>query len=447
MLLDLLLAVARTDPGRELLVAPDRRLTYADGAARAQELALALRDAGLRRFGIAGTDPADTVLLLVAASAIGAEACVYPAGDRAAADALATALGHDRYVTPDGDASGTALPLGTLTGGAGELPAPATDPVLILTSGTTGAPKGTRHRWSRLLATARPEDGTGQRWLLAYNTSQFAGLQLILHALVSGATIVVPASVQPRHAVDAMRTAGVTHASATPTFWRFATHLLREPGTVRPPLQQITLGGEAIPEAVLVELHELFPAARISQVYASSEFGSSVSVRDGKPGLPVSVLDRTDDAPVQLRIVDGELHARSTVGMLGYHGVDDRASGWHATGDLVEIVDDRIRFVGRTSEIINVGGVKVAPLPIEEVVSRVPGVVAAVVYGRTNPVTGNVVATDVVAADGVDTDALKAAIRDAVKALPDAHRPRSIRVVDALDLPNQKLRRPSGPAS
>ncbi|HVU71892.1 MAG TPA: class I adenylate-forming enzyme family protein [Mycobacteriales bacterium] len=447
VLLDLLLDVVRTDPQRPFLITPDRTRAYAEVAEEAQDLARGLRAAGHVRVGIAVGDPATAIVLLIAASAAGVEPCVYPQGDATARGELAAQLGHEVVVVDDAPLSDIgALPVGALRGGAADLPDAPDDAVMILTSGTTGRPKGTRHRWSRLLTVVQAGEGAQQRWLLAYNMNQFAGLQVVLQALASGAAIVVPASVQPRHAVEAMRVHGVTHASATPTFWRFAAHLLQEPGAVRPALQQVTLGGEAIPEPVLAAIVALFPDARISQIYASSEFGSSVSVRDGRPGLPLSVLDRSDDAPVQLRIVDGELQARSSVGMVGYHGDADRDAGWHPTGDLVEIVDDRIRFVGRTSDVINVGGVKVAPLPIEEVVSAVPGVVAAVVYGRPNAVTGNVVATEVVAAEGVDADDLKARIRAAVTALPDAHRPRSIRIVDALDVRNQKLRRPTEPS-
>ena len=48
--------------------------------------------------------------------------------------------------------------------------------------------------------------------------------------------------------------------------------------------------------------------------------------------------------------------------MLGYYGEEPvDADAWRPTGDLVEIVGDRIEFRGRVSEIINVGGVKVHP--------------------------------------------------------------------------------------
>ena len=95
------------------------------------------------------------------------------------------------------------------------------------------------------------------------------------------------------------------------------------------------------------------------------------------------MLEHGDDDDVAMKIVDGELWIRSRTGMLGYYGEPPiEADGWRATGDLVEIAGDRIVFRGRTWEIINVGGIKVHPLPIEELVSAVPGVAMARVYGR-----------------------------------------------------------------
>jgi acyl-coenzyme A synthetase/AMP-(fatty) acid ligase len=132
--------------------------------------------------------------------------------------------------------------------------------------------------------------------------------------------------------------------------------------------------------------------------------------------------------------------------MLGYYGeppVD--ADGWRATGDLVEVEGDRILFRGRSSEIINVGGVKVHPLPIEERVSAVPGVDMARVYGRPNPMTGAIVALEVVAAPGADRDEVDAAIRAACADLPAAARPRNIRFVDSVTTAGSKIvRRTTG---
>jgi acyl-CoA synthetase (AMP-forming)/AMP-acid ligase II len=322
--------------------------------------------------------------------------------------------------------------------------------VLILTTGSTGASKGTRQLWARLIRAVRqPDDAPGTRWLLAYNLNQFAGVQLLLHVLVSRATLVAPPSSHARDVLDTMRADATTHVSATPTVWRLLVAGLDPSTAAGIPLVQITLGGEATPADLLQRLGELFPSARISHVYAGTEFGSAVSVGDGLPGLPVSVLDRPADADVRLRVVDGELQVRSRIGMVGYlEGDDADDEHWHATGDLVEERDGRLHFVGRTTEIINVGGAKVHPLPIEELVRTVDGVEAVAVYGRKSPITGQIVALDVVLSDGADQETVDAAIRETTLALPAPGRPRRIRFVPELQTRGNKLvRRQQEPSS
>jgi acyl-CoA synthetase (AMP-forming)/AMP-acid ligase II len=449
VLTELVRRIATTDPDRPLLLALGRSVTYAEGLARAERIAAGLDAAGAARFAIAATDALEILPLLIGAARVGAEACVYPyLLDAGEVDEYAARFGHPLVVSGR-DLPGLTTPaigVGELaTGSAALPPQPERCPLLILTTGTTGTPKGARHDWARLAAgVRRRSDGAGERWLLAYNLNQFAGIQVVLHAVTVGATLVVPPANQPRVAIDIIRDLGVTHASATPTFWRFAATLLDAEGAAGLPLRQVTLGGEAVPAPLLDRLGELFPTARISQVYASTEFGSTVSVRDGVNGLPLSVLDRGEGDDVAFRIVDGELHVRSRVGMVGYHDQDDVADEWRPTGDLVEVRGDRIEFVGRTSEIINVGGVKVHPLPIEEVISAVPGVDVVRVSGKKNPVTGQIVVAEVVAAAGADVEALEDAIRDACAELPPASQPRRVRFVESIALRENKVVRAGG---
>ena len=163
-------------------------------------------------------------------------------------------------------------------------------------------------------------------------------------------------------------------------------------------------------------------------------------MRDGTDGLPASLLEGSDDAEVSLKIVDNELWVRSSASMLGYYGDDDRpADEWWPTGDLVDVVDDRIVFRGRKTDVINVGGVKVHPLPVEERVTAVPGVKIARVYGRANALVGAVVAVDVVTDEGVDERDLKTAIREACADLPRPWQPRSIQLVEELAMKENKV--------
>jgi acyl-CoA synthetase (AMP-forming)/AMP-acid ligase II len=445
--IELLERVASDDPDRAAVVTHTLTRSYRQLVDDAWRVAAALIEAGVTRLAVVDHDAPVIVPLLAGASVAGVEVTQYPPAEPDEIRRLLTSFDHDVLVTDRRDLAGLGarvMRTSELLGGAtpGVRPTVAdVRPHLVLTTGTTGAPRGVRHDWTRLTSSAsHVTDGAGQRWLLAYGLHQFAGLQVLLHVFAAGATLVAPAPRRPTEGLAAMRELGVTHASATPTYWRFVVAELRADGGPVPELRQVTLGGEAIPGPLLEVLRGTFAGASVSQVYAASEFGSTGSVRDGRPGLSIDALDRGEQAAVDLRVVDGELWVRSRTGMLGYYGeppVD--ADGWRPTGDLVEVVGDRVVFRGRSSDVINVGGVKVHPLPVEERVAAVPGVDLARVHGRPNAMTGAIVALEVVPAPGTDLDALKLALRAACADLPSAARPRSIRFVETLDTTGGKI--------
>jgi O-succinylbenzoic acid--CoA ligase len=125
--------------------------------------------------------------------------------------------------------------------------------------------------------------------------------------------------------------------------------------------------------------------------------------------------------------------------MTADHFTDD-ADGvrWFRAEDLGFLDDDgRLHVTGRADEIINTGGTKVAPGPVEDALVRyVPGVRDAVVVGVPDPVWGQVVAAAVTllpsrraAGPAIPTVAdARAALRGIV---PDAALPRLLRVVEA----------------
>ncbi|MGX7824183.1 AMP-binding protein [Actinokineospora sp. 24-640] len=110
------------------------------------------------------------------------------------------------------------------------------------------------------------------------------------------------------------------------------------------------------------------------------------------------------------------------IGYLGSPPFD----GWFETSDLGAVADGRLRVLGRADDVINTGGVKVAPAAVEEVLLAQPGVQEACVVGVADPEWGLRVAVAVV---GVVDDAALAAVR---AALGPAAVPRRVAVVGAL---------------
>jgi acyl-CoA synthetase (AMP-forming)/AMP-acid ligase II len=305
--------------------------------------------------------------------------------------------------------------------------------VLLATSGTAGRPKIAAHDLASLAGRIRSAD-TGGVWLLTYAATAFAGLQVILTALLTRALVVAPIS---RAVVDRFHAAvshHVTHASGTPTFWR--AWLLTSVGAApQPPLEQITIGGEAVDQTTLDRLATRYPSARITHIYASTEAGALFAVNDRRAGFPAAWLDTGIDG-TQLRVVDGILDVRSPRAMRGYRSADATpmtADGWLRTGDLVEPHGDRIVFCGRSDRIANVGGYKVAPERVERVLLEVEGVADAYVYPRANAITGNVLVAELVCDRRLDAAAVVAAVEaHAARTLAKQERPVRISVVDAL---------------
>lgn len=312
--------------------------------------------------------------------------------------------------------------------------------VTILTSGSTGEPKAARHSW---LSIGRPvRKGTGiksPRWCLTYRPQLYAGLQVMLQCFADRGTLVIPDShAEPQSTVRFMGDAAVEFVSATPSYWRrllmFAdTNLLR-----RIPLVQVTLGGEVVDQPLLDRLRQRFPGARLVHIYATTELGRCFGVSDGKAGFPASYLDTVVPGAAELKVEDGELLVRSPNSMGMYDPLSPAqapVSGWFQTGDLVEIKDDRVHFVGRKSEMINVAGSKVFPIEVERVIRVIPGVFDVRVFGKNSSIAGELVACEIVAAPGQDGQALKEAIvRTCRVQLNSQQQPRLIKLVERIDL-------------
>lgn len=281
----------------------------------------------------------------------------------------------------------------------------------LATSGTSGTPKLIGHTLAGLSGKTRVSAFSRSLcWGLVYQPFRFAGLQVVLQALLSGATLVDAQGPEPDQRIAAMSRYGVTALSATPSLWRtlLMTGKLTQLG-----LKQLTLGGEIADQGLLSWLRQLFPQAKLLHIYASTEAGVGFTVADGRAGFPAAWLTPDNaDAPVPLRMdASGHLLVRPASGAIaGIAATRIDADGFLDTEDLVRVEDDRVLFLGRAGGIINVGGNKVHPEQVEQVILDVPGIVQARVYGKRSSVLGQLVAADVVAAEPQQQAALQAAV-------------------------------------
>ena len=316
-------------------------------------------------------------------------------------------------------------------------PPEATGSILLTTSGTTGKPKVAVHSIEVLASRAMETKSRaeGSRWLLTFHPASFAGLQVILTVVVGGSELIALAHPNMTNLVQAAHEGRPTHISATPTFWRslLVAVSATEHGL---PLQQITIGGEAVDQSTLNQLRRAYPQARLAHIYASTEAGALFAVRDGQAGFPAAWLESSVSG-TRLRIRDGVLEILSPREMRGYVGdsapknrTDD---GWLVSGDLVEVTGDRVLFKGRTDNVINVGGAKVMPEEVENVLLQHEAVREARVFGQRNPLVGAVVCAEIVLASGFDEQTARASIFSHAARHMEQHKlPRLLRFVPSI---------------
>lgn len=315
---------------------------------------------------------------------------------------------------------------------------------VLLTSGTTGAPKMVSHSLSSLTDAIKvaEADRDSVIWSTFYDIRRYGGLQIFLRAVLGGASLVLSSAGEATgDFLNRAGAAGVTHISGTPSHWRRA---LMSPSAHRIAPRYVRLSGEIADQAILDNLRAFYKDAKIAHAFASTEAGVAFDVADGIAGFPAAMLGRRGD--VELRVENGSLLIRSPRTAAHYLSHADGAiadkDGFVDTGDMVELRGDRYYFVGRRGGIINVGGLKVHPEEVEGVINRHPSVRMSLVRARKNPITGAVVVADIVVRSDLGADpypsgseALKAEILEAChRALAPHKVPAAIRFVPALDV-------------
>lgn len=277
--------------------------------------------------------------------------------------------------------------------------------IIVFSSGTTGQAKAGLFDFATLCERYRAPR-QGWRTLLFLQLDHLGGLHTMLHTLAHGGTLVIAGERSPDAVCRAVETHRVELLPATPTFLRMLVlsdawrrHDLSS-------LRLVTYGTEPMPAATLAALTARFPGVRFKQTYGLSELG----VLPSRSKAPGSLWIELGGVGCETRVVDNVLWVRYDTAMLGYLNAPSPfdADGWYNTDDAVETDGRYLRILGRTSDLINVGGQKVYPAEVENVLLEMANVREATVWGRTSPVTGQIVAARLTLTLPEEIDALEA---------------------------------------
>jgi acyl-CoA synthetase (AMP-forming)/AMP-acid ligase II len=260
--------------------------------------------------------------------------------------------------------------------------------LIVFTSGSTGKPKGILQDIERVMRKF-VEERAGWRTVLFLMLDHFGGFNTLLSTFAYGGTGICLPDRSPESVCRVIEQSRATLLPTTPTFINMLIASRCYKSFDLSSIKLITYGTEVMPAATLAKVKEIFPNARIKQTYGLSELGvlRSKSERDD------SVWVKIGGEGFETKIEDNILWIRSEANMVGYLNAPSPidADGWMCTGDHVEVRGDYMRILGRKSEMINVGGQKVFPAEIENVLLEADNVREATVVGLPHPVMGHVV--------------------------------------------------------
>jgi o-succinylbenzoate---CoA ligase len=315
--------------------------------------------------------------------------------------------------------------------------------VVIGTSGSTGRPKRAMLTALALRASARATHdrlgGPGQ-WLLPLPAHHVAGLQVLLRSVDAGTVPVVLDLVEGFTAeafcaaVARLDPAQRRYTSLVPT------QLLRVLDHPSGPdalgaLDAVLVGGAGLPATLRARASEA--GVTLLATYGMSETAGGC-VYDGRP-LDGTRVALADDGRVSL---GGATLAHGYLGDLRRtaesFSTDAHGIRWFRTDDVGHRdADGRLHVDGRLDDVVNTGGLKVAPRLVEDAITaQVPEVAEAVVVGTPHAEWGQAVSVLLVLRPGVTgAPPTVADLRSRLRGILPAHAlPLRVVVADAVPL-------------
>jgi o-succinylbenzoate---CoA ligase len=288
--------------------------------------------------------------------------------------------------------------------------------VIIFTSGSTGKPKGVMLTFKNLIANWRIgnqilQQTNSDKWLCSLPVYHIGGFSILTRAFLSGASIILPDSLQTEDLCHAINNFKPTLASFVSTQMKRLIDQYCKPNKE---LKKVLLGGGFIDADLCKEA--LTKDWKIIKVYGSSEtssFVAALSTEDAQRKINSSgkVLP-----PNEIKIIDdrenfsrantiGEIAVKSEAVMQGYLKNEEATKlkdNFYLTGDIGYIDEEGFLFVEtRRDDIIVSGGENINPIEVEIEIKNHPKVKEVSVFATSDPEWGQIVIAAIVTKDNI----------------------------------------------
>ncbi len=320
---------------------------------------------------------------------------------------------------------------------------PAEDLALLqYTGGTTGRPKGAMLGHAQLATNAQQVaainpfgKGSDEVFMGALPFFHvFANTALLNHAVVSGASIAIVPRFETKQVLQTIQKYKTTGFPGVPTMFQA---LLDHPDLAKTDVSSLKVcisGGAPMPAPVHAKFEEV-TGVRLVEGYGLTESSGVVSVNPyagtrkrgtiGQvvAGTQILLLDKEDPAKLAPAGEPGELAISGPQIMRGYWNrpeaaadvfIEHNGKQWLRTGDVATFDEDGfLKIVDRIKDMIAVGGFKVFPSQVEDVILENDAVKEALVIGMPDDYKGEVPRAFVTLADiGADSEKTAVELRD-----------------------------------
>jgi long-chain acyl-CoA synthetase len=257
--------------------------------------------------------------------------------------------------------------------------------LVLFSTGTTGRPKAILHDLTLFLKrfeSPRPTLRTINFLLFDH----IGGVNTLLHTLFNKGVVIAPEARTVDSILETCRSYDVEVLPTTPTFLRMMLMSGAVPDQVPACLKVITYGTERMDQPTLDDLCRLLPDVDFRQTFGMSELGIVRVKSEARDSLFMKV----GGEGVETKVVDGVLQIFSQSRMLGYLNAPSPFydGGWYDTKDVVEEKNGYYKVVGRSSDVINVAGLKFMASEVERIALGFPEVSFVTAFPRQNPITG-----------------------------------------------------------
>lgn len=301
---------------------------------------------------------------------------------------------------------------------------------ILFTTGTTGAPKGVALSYNNLSAAARNINAfigntSSDVELLALPVSHSFGLGRLRCSLSKGATVVMLGTfANVKKFFKEMARCQVTMFAMVPASWGFIKKMSgKYIGKFADQLKYIEIGSSFMPVEDKELLMSLLPNTRICMHYGSTEASRSafmefhtykdnlLSIGKASPNVEIKIFT-TQGTPAALG-EEGEVCVKGEHVTCSYWNetperfASDFYDGYFRTGDCGTMdAEGNIYLKSRIKEMINVGGKKVSPMEVEDILNTIPGIKESACIGIPDPgiVLGEVVKAFIVADDNLSDE-------------------------------------------